>query len=85
MLPLMENLPVLNTISIISFSKKFCLLVLAVLGLGCYVGFSLVLESRGYSLYCTGFSLRWLLLSQSLAFRAWASVAVTPGSRAQTQ
>ena len=46
----MENFPAPNTVSIISFLKQFYLFVLAMLGLGCYVGFSLVLESRGYSL-----------------------------------
>ena len=45
----MENFPAPNTVSIISFLKQFYLFVLAMLGLGCYVGFSLVLESRGCS------------------------------------
>ena len=38
-------------------------LFLAVLGLCCCVGFSVVAASGGYSsLRCAGFSLRWLLL-----------------------
>ena len=33
------------------------------LGLHCYLGFSLVVASKGYSwFHCVGFSLRWLLL-----------------------
>ena len=43
----------------------FCLF-LAVLGLGCCEGFSLVVASRTHSsLQCTGFSLQWLLLWRS--------------------
>ena len=45
-------------------------LFLAALGLRCCVGFSLVVASRGYSsLWCTGFSLRWLLLLWSTGSR----------------
>ena len=45
--------------------------LLAALGLCCSVGFSLVAASGGYSLgWGTGFSLRWLLLSQSMVSRA---------------
>ena len=49
------------------------------------MGFSLVAASRGYSLlWCTGFSLRWLLLLPSMGSRSmgfsscgtWASVVV---------
>jgi len=48
------RLVVLNTFLFIYF--------LAVLDLGCHVGFSLVAVSKGYSwLWCTGFSLQWLL------------------------
>ena len=43
-------------------------LFLAVLGLLCCAGFSLVVASGGYSLVevCVGFSSRWLLLLQSV-------------------
>ena len=44
-------------------------LFLAVLGLPCYAGFSLVLASGVCSLWCMGFSLGWLLLSRSMSFR----------------
>ena len=43
----------------------------AVLRLWCCAGFSLVATSEGSSwLWCAGFSLRWLLLLQSMGFRA---------------
>ena len=46
-------------------------LFLAVLGLHCYMGFSVFAMSMGYSsLQCTGFSPEWLLLSQSIGSRA---------------
>ena len=46
------------------------ILFLAVLGLRCCVQFSLVAASRGYSsLWCTSFSLRWLLLLWSTGSR----------------
>ena len=45
-------------------------LFLAVLGLCCCVGFSVVAASGGYSsLRCAGFSLRWLLLLLSTGSR----------------
>ena len=46
------------------------LFVLAVLGLCCWSGFSLVAVSGGYCpLRCMGFSLQWLLLLQSTGSR----------------
>ena len=53
--------------SFAKFIDEFSLLFyMAVLGLCCFVGFSLVVESGGYSsLQCVGFSLQWLLLLQS--------------------
>ena len=43
-------------------------------------GLSLVVVSRGYSLLrCTGFSLRWLLLLQSMGSRCTGSVVVACG------
>ena len=49
------------------FSLFFFNLFLAVLGLRCCSGFSLVVASGGYSLLrCAGFSLRWLLLLWSM-------------------
>ena len=46
-------------------------LFLAVLGLHCYVSFSVFAMSKGCSsLQCTGFSLEWLLLLQSTGSRA---------------
>ena len=70
------------------FFKRFNLL-LTVLGLCCYVGFSLVVARGGYP---PGAVLK-LLLSWSLDSRAcrlqylqhMSSVAAAPGSRAQTQ
>ena len=57
-----------------SFFLKFIYFIyylfLAVLGLRCYHGLSLVAVSGGYSsLWCTGFSLRWLLLLESTGSR----------------
>ena len=63
-------------------------LFLAVLGLLCCTGFSLVVASGGYCLVevCVGFSSRWLLLLQS---RALGCVGfqrlLLPGSREQVQ
>ena len=52
------------------FFNEFIYLFLAVLGLCCCPGFSLVAASGGYSLLrCEGFSLRWLLLLQSMGSR----------------
>ena len=69
----------------------FCLFVcLAMLGLHCFKGFSLVVVS-GASLRCEGFSLLWLLLLQSTGSRALIAAAYgfhsggSPGSRAQAQ
>ena len=43
-------------------------------------GLSLVAASRDYSsLWCVGFSLRWLLLLQSTGSSAWASVVAAHG------
>ena len=47
---------------------KFYLL-LAALGLSCCLGFSLVAARGGYSLWCAGFSLQWLLWLQSRVSR----------------
>ena len=58
------------------------LIFLAVLGLCCCAarGLSLVAVSRAYSsLWCTGFSLWWLLLLQSTGSRPVASVVVAHG------
>ena len=58
---------------------------MAALGLRCWVlvagrGLSLVAASGGYSLLrCVGFSLRWLLLLQSLGSRHAASEVVARG------
>ena len=62
-------------------------LFLAVLGLHCCVGFSLVVASRSYSLVaCSGFSPQWLHLSRSTGSRAhglqWLWLL---GPRAQAQ
>ena len=48
------------------------LLCLVELGLGCYMrAFSLVVDTRGYSLLQSeGFSFRWFLLLGSIGFRA---------------
>ena len=55
-------------ISFTFYLKIVC--VVGCAGLGCYVGFSLVAVSRGYSsLRCTGFWSRWLLLLRSLGSR----------------
>ena len=43
------------------FFFKLYILFLAVLGLCCRAGFSLVAVSRGYSLWCLAFSLGWIL------------------------
>ena len=52
------------------FKKKKIYLFLAVLGLHCWVGFSLVVVSRGHSwLCCVSFSLWWLLSLWSTGFR----------------
>ena len=68
------------------FKKQFYLF-LAVLGLHCFVGFSLLSVSGSYSLFwCTGFSLQLLLLLWSLSSRAcWLQQLWLLGSRAQTQ
>ena len=51
----------------------FFIYFLAVLGLRCCEGFSLVAASQDYSLLpCWGFSLWWLLLFQSTGSRAQA-------------
>ena len=70
-------------------------LFLAVLGLWCCSGFSLVVASGDYSLVavCMDFSLWWLLLLWSSGFRGagfrtcvmWAQESWLPGSRAQAQ
>ena len=50
------------------------------LGLRCCCRLSLVVASRGYSsLWCTGFSLWWLLLLRSTSSRRTGSVAVAHG------
>ena len=65
-----------NSLSL--FKNNFISLYLAVLGLHCCAGFSLVVMSWGYSLWlCTGFSLQWLLL-WSTGFRVQTSVVVAP-------
>ena len=56
-------------IYLLYFLKCFYLF-LALPGLGCCLGFSLVAASGGYSpVRCTGFSLWWLLLSRSAGSR----------------
>ena len=58
--------------------NKFMHLFLAVLGLCCCSGFSLVVVSGGYSsLQCAGFSLWWLLVAEHRVLGAWVSVVVT--------
>ena len=55
---------------LILFLYHFIYLFLAVLSLRCCEGFSLVVESAGYSLLVVaGFSLRWLHLLQSTGSR----------------
>ena len=49
------------TFSLSLFFFKLYILFLAVLGLCCRAGFSLVAVSRGYSLWCLAFSLGWIL------------------------
>ena len=52
--------------SIVYFLKTyFVYLFFTLLGLHCYVGFSLATGSGGYSPGCMGFSLRWLLVLSS--------------------
>ena len=49
---------------------KFIYLLMAVLGLRCCAGLSLVAASGGYSLLrCVGFSLQWILLLRSMGSR----------------
>ena len=62
-------------------SQKFNIyLFLALLGLHCLVGFSLIVASRGCSLLrCAGFSLWWLLLLRSTGSRQRASVVAAHG------
>ena len=60
-------------ISVLALLFKKCYIILAVLGLCCCMGFSLVAVSRGYSLVVvagSSFSLPWLLLSWSMGSRA---------------
>ena len=55
--------------------NKFMHLFLAVLGLCCCSGFSLVVVSGGYSsLQCAGFSLWWLLVAEHRLYGMRASV-----------
>ena len=68
-------------------SNYIFILFLAVLGLCCCTGFSLVAK-RGASLWsrCSGFSLQWLLLLCSMGSRACSLQQLQlPGSRAQAQ
>ena len=71
---------------------NFIYSLVAVLGLRCRMGFSLVTVTRGYpsSLWCMSFLLQWLLLLQSTgsggtrasvgaATRLWSSVVVARG------
>ena len=52
------------------FKNNFIYVFVAALGLGCFVGLSLVVTSGGYSsLRCSGFSLPWLLLLWSMDSR----------------
>ena len=76
------------------FFFPFLFIFLAMLGPRCYAGFLLVAASGGYSsLWCIGFSLRWLLLFQSMGSRhegfsscgTWAQQLWLAGSRAQAQ
>ena len=69
-------------------------LFLAVLGLCCCMGFSLIAVSRGYSsLHCTGFLLQGLVLLRRTGWRApsfsscgtWARQLPFLGSKAQAQ
>ena len=73
---------------------NFIYLFLAVLGFAATRGLSLVVASGGYSsLWCTGFSLQWLLLLRSTGSRCtgcsscgtWAQQLWFAGSRAQAQ
>ena len=53
------------------FKNNFIYLFMAVLGLHCWAGFSLMVASGGYSpLQCMGFWLWWLLLLQDTGSRA---------------
>ena len=61
------------------FFKFFIYLFLAALCLHCSMGFSLVAESRGYSLVTsTGFSLLWLLWLPSSGSRHVGSLVASP-------
>ena len=63
-----------------SFKNNFIYVCLDVLGLCCCVGFFLVGASGDYSLlWCIGFSLLWLLVSQQGLQGAQASVAAACG------
>ena len=58
----------------------FIYLLLAALGLRCYIQLSLVAASGGYSsLWCSGFSLRWFSCCGAWALGTWASVVVARG------
>ena len=70
------NLPHL-IISLLSFLKFYLFIYLFIWLHWVFVaarGLSLVVESRGYfSLWCVGFSLRWLLLLRSMGSRHMGS------------
>ena len=60
--------------------RLFIYLFLAALGLCAACRFSLVAASGGYYLlWCTGFSLWWLLFCGAGALGVWASVVVARG------
>ena len=59
---------------------------MAVLGLGCCTGFSLVVESRGYSVVVVhGLLIVVTSLVEHMLYGVWASVVLVPASRAQAQ
>ena len=73
--------------SAISFFSSFIYLFLAVLGLRCCMGFSLVAASRGYSLVTVRGLLivaAFLVVEHTL-WGTWASVLQLWGSRVQAQ
>ena len=56
------------------FFKNFTHLFLVALGLHCCAGFSSCAEQRCFLVECTGFALRWLLVTEHGHQSTWASV-----------
>ena len=88
-----ENTPYLGLMSLTAFLKVFIYVLLVALATikrqmlnGSVHGLLLVAASRDHSLLqCTGFSLRWLLLSQSTSSRLMGFSSWTHGLRSGSQ